>query len=85
VTQLGVRSVELIAESFELAPFAKQLYSSDAWGPPELHYLGAALWRRAVASTFGRWVDAGDWSAADAHRVVEMVARRNASRVYGLD
>jgi predicted TIM-barrel fold metal-dependent hydrolase len=85
VNQLGVRSVELIAESFELAPFAKQLYSSDAWGPPELHYLGAVLWRRAIASTFGRWVDAGDWSAADAHRVVELVAWRNASRVYGLD
>jgi predicted TIM-barrel fold metal-dependent hydrolase len=85
VNHLGARSVELISESFELAPFAKLLYSSDAWGLPELHYLGAVLWRRAIDRTFGRWVEDGDWAAADAHRVTEMVARRNALRVYGLD
>lgn len=85
VNHLGVRAVELMAESFELAPFAKQLYSSDAWGLPELHYLGAALWRQAVGTTFGRWVDGGDWSTVDAQRIAEMVGRRNALRVYGLE
>jgi predicted TIM-barrel fold metal-dependent hydrolase len=85
VNFVGVRSTHVIAESFELAPFAKQLYSSDAWGPPELHFLGAVLWRRAVAATFGRWVEDGDWSAADARRVAEMVGRENARRIYGLD
>jgi predicted TIM-barrel fold metal-dependent hydrolase len=84
VNHVGVRSTQLIAESFELAPFAKQLYSSDAWGPPELHHLGAALWRRAVTTVFGRWVSGGDWSAADARRVAEMVGRDNARRVYRL-
>jgi predicted TIM-barrel fold metal-dependent hydrolase len=84
VNHLGARSTRLVAESFELAPFAKQLYSSDAWGPPELHFLGAALWRRAIIATFGRWVEDGDWSAADARRVVELVGRENARRVYRL-
>jgi uncharacterized protein len=84
VNHVGVRSTQVIAESFELAPFAKQLYSSDAWGPPELHHLGAALWRRAVTTVFGRWVEDGDWSAADARRVAEMVGRDNARRVYRL-
>jgi uncharacterized protein len=84
VNHIGARSTQLVAESFELAPFAKQLYSSDAWGPPELHYLGAALWRRAMATTLGRWVDDGDWSAADARRVIELVGRENARRVYRL-
>ena len=84
VNFLGARSLALVAESFELAPFAKQLYSSDAWGPPELHYLGAVLWRRAMATTLGGWVDAGDWSAADAARVAAMVAGGTARRVYGL-
>lgn len=84
MNHLGVRSRELLAESFELAPFAKLLYSSDAWGPPELHHLGAVLWRRAVTDTFGRWVRDGDWSAADAVRVAGMVGRGNAARVYGL-
>ena len=84
VNFLGARSVALVAESFELAPFAKQLYSSDAWGLPELHYLGALLWRRAITATLGGWADAGDWSAADAARVAAMVAGGTARRVYRL-
>src|ERR1035438_8969041 len=84
VNFLGARSLALVAESFELAPFAKQLYSSDAWGPPELHHLGSVLWRRAMAATLAGWVDAGDWSAADAARVAAMVAGGTARRVYGL-
>jgi predicted TIM-barrel fold metal-dependent hydrolase len=85
VNHVGVRSMQVVAESFELAPFAKQLYSSDAWGPPELHHLGAVLWRRAVTTVFDGWVADGDWSPADARRVVEMVGRDNARRVYRLD
>jgi hypothetical protein len=42
------------------------------------------LWRRAIATTLGGWVGAGDWSAADACRVAAMVARDNARRVYRL-
>jgi predicted TIM-barrel fold metal-dependent hydrolase len=85
INHVGVRSAQVVAESFELAPFAKQLYSSDAWGPPELHHLGAVLWRRAVTSVLGGWVTNGDWSAADARRVADMVGRDNARRVYRLD
>jgi predicted TIM-barrel fold metal-dependent hydrolase len=83
VNYLGVRSLELIAESLELAPFAKQLYSSDAFGPPELHLLGSVLWRRGMARVLGRWVREGDWSVADAVRVVRMIGSQNAERVYG--
>jgi predicted TIM-barrel fold metal-dependent hydrolase len=82
VNHLGVRSVELLAESLELAPFAKQLYSSDACGPPELHLLGALLWRRGMARVLSRWVREGDWSLVDAVRVVRMIGARNAARVY---
>lgn len=85
VSHLGVRAVELIAESFELAPFAKQLYSSGARGLPELHYLGAALWRQALDRLLTRWVSDDDWSTVDARRVAEMVGRRNALGVYGLE
>jgi predicted TIM-barrel fold metal-dependent hydrolase len=84
VNYVGAASPTLVAESLELAPFAKQMYSSDAWGPPELHFLGAALWRRAITSVTGRWVDSGDWSAVDARRVISMLARDNALRVYQL-
>lgn len=83
VTHLGARSLELVAEAMELAPFGSQLYSSDAYGLPELHYLGAVLWRRAMGEVLGAWVRRGDWSEADAIRVVDLVARENAVRVYG--
>jgi len=33
----------------------------------------------------GAWVAAGDWSLADAERVVELVGSGNARRAYGLD
>ena len=84
VNYLGARSASVIANSLELAPFGRLLYSSDAWGPAELHYLGAALWRRGLRRVLGAWVEEDEWAAADAERVVEAIAYRNARRVYGL-
>ena len=83
-TFLGARSPALVARSLELAPFTKVLYSSDAAGPAELHYLGARLWRNAMASVLGEWVSRDDWSADDACRVARLVGRDNARRVYDL-
>jgi predicted TIM-barrel fold metal-dependent hydrolase len=84
VNYVGAQSRQLIAESLELAPFAKQLYSSDAFGLPELHLVGSVLWRRGMAEALGRWVTAGEWSERDACRVLRMIGRDNAARVYGL-
>jgi predicted TIM-barrel fold metal-dependent hydrolase len=81
----GARSAAVVAESLELAPFAKVLFSTDAWGLPELHHLGAVLWRRALHHVLGHWVDNGDWPVGDAVRVAHMVGEGNARRVYGLD
>jgi hypothetical protein len=81
---VGARAATVVAESLELAPFAKVLFSSDAAGPAELHYLGALLWRRATADVLGGWVESGDWSAADAIRVARMIGAENARRVYRL-
>lgn len=84
INYTGVRSDALVAESLELAPFSKVLFSSDAWGPPELHHLGALLWRRGILRAVTAWVEAGEWSVEDALRVVRMVGRENAQRVYRL-
>jgi len=84
VNYLGVRSTGLVAEALETAPFAKQLYSSDAFGPPELHVLGSVLWRRAMGQVLGGWVRAGDCTVQDAIRIVDMIAVHNAERVYAL-
>jgi predicted TIM-barrel fold metal-dependent hydrolase len=81
---VGARAAAVVAESLELAPFGKVLFSSDAAGPAELHYLGALLWRRATAAVLGGWAESGDWSAADAIRVAGMIGAQNARRVYRL-
>lgn len=84
VNHVGAAAPRVIAESLELAPLAKVLYSSDAWGIPELHLLGSWLFRRGLARVLGGWVAGGDWSAADAARAVRLIASENARRVYGL-
>lgn len=85
VNHLGARSRALIARLLELAPFSRIVYSSDGFGPPELHFLGAVLWRRGMHRVLGAFVDDGEWSAADAVRVVDLIAHRNAQQLYRLD
>lgn len=68
----------------ELAPFTKQLYSSDAFALAELHYLGALLFRRSLAATLGDWVRRDECSAAEADRIAEHIGRANARRIYPL-
>lgn len=85
VNHLGARAAAFLSRTMELAPFRKILYSSDAVGPVELHYLGARLWRDGMAEVLGGFVDRGQWSLDDATRVAGLIGRRNAERVYGID
>jgi predicted TIM-barrel fold metal-dependent hydrolase len=84
VNHLGARAPAFIARLLELAPFRKIVYSSDGFGPAELHYLGTTLWRNGIHRVLSAFVDDGDWNAADAMRVVDLIARDNAARVYRL-
>lgn len=84
INYLGVRSTGLVAEAMETAPFAKQLFSSDAFGPPELHVLGSVLWRRAMGIELAKWIRHGDCTVPDAIRIVDLIGVHNAARVYGL-
>jgi uncharacterized protein len=84
INHLGARSPAFIARLLELAPFRKIVYSSDGFGPVELHYLGTRLWRNGIHRVLGGFVNDGDWSEADAMRVVDLIARDNAARIYQL-
>jgi hypothetical protein len=84
INYLGSRSTALVGEALDTAPFAKQLYSSDAFGPPELHLLGAVLWRRAMGLVLGEWVRTGECGEQDAIAIVDMIGVHNAARVYSL-
>jgi predicted TIM-barrel fold metal-dependent hydrolase len=84
INHMGARSPAFIARLLELAPFRKIVYSSDGFGPAELHYLSTTLWRTGIHRVLSGWVDAGDWSLTDAIRVVTLIARDNAARIYRL-
>ena len=84
INHLGARAAAFLARTLELAPFRKVLYSSDAFGPPELHYLGASLWRNGIAAVLGEFVARGQWGIDDAKRVATLVGRANAVRLYQL-
>lgn len=82
VNHLGARSPSFIARLLELAPFHKILYSSDGFGPAELHFLGAALWRKGIHRVLREFVANDDWSEGDAIRVVDLIAHDNAAGLY---
>jgi uncharacterized protein len=84
LNHVGARSPAVLAEALELTPFHKMLYSSDAFGLPELHYLGATGFRRDLARVTGAFVTDGAWSAADADRAGHLIGAANARRVYRL-
>ncbi len=82
---VGHRASALIAETMELVPFGKFLYSSDAYGLPELYHLGAVLFRRGLSDVLRSGLEEGAWTEEDAARIASLVGEQNARRVYGLE
>jgi predicted TIM-barrel fold metal-dependent hydrolase len=79
---LGRGSAALIAETLELTPFGKFLFSSDGFGLPELHYLGALLFRRGLSAFLRAGLDDGSWTPDDAAQIARQAGHENARRVY---
>ena len=84
INYTGARSQAVIAESLELAPFHKILFSSDAWGLPELTYLGAKLFRNGFGKILDEWVSQDLWSLKDAKRVAKSIGYDNSIAAYKL-
>ena len=82
---LGGRSPALLAEALELTPYGKFLYSSDAFGLPELYYLGAALFRTALSAFLAAGLDEDLYSERTAVRLTRMFCADNAMRAYRLE
>ena len=81
---LGARAPALLAEALELAPYGKFLYSSDAFGLPELYYLSAALFRRALSEFLRAGLAEDLYSERTVARLARMLGADNAKRVYQL-
>jgi hypothetical protein len=80
----GAMSAHILGEALELAPFTKQLYSSDSFGIAEFYYLGALLYRRALNQHLDRWIADGMCNTREAERIVGLIAAENARRIYPL-
>jgi predicted TIM-barrel fold metal-dependent hydrolase len=84
INYTGPEHQSLIRHSVEMAPFGKVLFSSDAFGLPELYYCGAAIWRSAIGNTLQGWVDSDAMGEADARKYLTWMASENAHRAYKL-
>ncbi|MER7174132.1 amidohydrolase family protein, partial [Streptomyces mesophilus] len=82
LSHTGARAAAVLAEMLELTPFGKLLFSTDAYGLPELYLVGARLFCEAAAEVLGGWVERGAWADADADRVRDLVGAGNARRIY---
>ncbi len=78
----GPRVAAVLGEMLELAPFGKLLFSTDGYGAPELHLVGAAQFRHGLGSLLSAWRGDGACSAADADRIGRLVASDNARSLY---
>jgi predicted TIM-barrel fold metal-dependent hydrolase len=85
IGQLGLRAAGVLAEFCELAPFGKLLFSTDAYGLPELYLVGAAQFRRALRRLLDAWIADAAMSTMDAERVAGLISAGNVQRVYGLN
>ncbi len=81
---LGARAAVLLAEALELAPYGKFLFSSDAFGLPELFYLGAAGFRTALSGFLSAGLAEGLYSERAVVRLARMLCADNAKRAYQL-
>ena len=81
---VGSRAPDVLAEALELVPLRKFLFSTDAYGLPELYYLGTLLFRVGLSRFLRARVDDDDISYDDAERITALIGTQNADRAYRL-
>lgn len=81
----GFRAPAILAETLELAPFGKLLFSTDAFGLAELYHLGTALFRQGLSDFLRAALAADALSEVDAIRLARLAGHENAARIYRLE
>ncbi|GAA2796759.1 amidohydrolase family protein [Saccharopolyspora taberi] len=82
IPHVGARAAAVLAETLEIAPWRAVCYSSDGYGLPELHHLGAVVWREQCGRLVDQWIAEGVLTSGDAERLVAGIAASNAARAY---
>jgi uncharacterized protein len=80
----GPSAWRILGEALEIAPFTKQLYSSDAFGVAEFYYLAALLFRTGLRRQMGQWISDSFCNVREAERIAGLIAGENARRIYPL-
>jgi len=81
---IGPGVTRVISAILELAPFTKLLYSSDAFGSPELQWIAAKKGRRALDVALGAAVEGGIMQADTARAAGRLILADNARSLYRL-
>jgi len=74
--------LEFTRAAFSVAPYSKLLYSSDAVGVPELHWISALDGRRILGQVLSECLANGDLSQAEAEQAGVAVLHDNAMQLY---
>ena len=74
--------LEFTRVALSVAPFSKLLYSSDAVGVPEIHWISALNGRSILGQVLGECVGHGDLSSTGAEEAGVAVLHDNAMRLY---
>ncbi|HEV2662253.1 MAG TPA: amidohydrolase family protein, partial [Ktedonobacteraceae bacterium] len=74
--------LEFTRIALSVAPFSKLLYSSDAVGVPEIHWMSALNGRSILGQVLGECVDQGELSSSEAEKAGVAVLHDNAMRLY---
>jgi hypothetical protein len=77
--------LEFTRGALDVAPTSKLVYSSDAVGVPELHWISARDGRKILGQALGERVANGELDVAEAEAAGVAILRDNALRVYGLE
>jgi uncharacterized protein len=74
----------VITTILEQAPFTKVVYSSDAFGSPEIQWIAGKKGRAALSSCLGAAVEAGNLSLEAARTAARLILADNARLIYGI-
>ena len=74
--------LEFTRAAFSVAPYSKLLYSSDAVGVPEVHWVSALDGRRILGQVLVECITNGDLSQTEAEQAGVAVLHDNAIKLY---
>ena len=78
-------AADLVREALGLCPAGKLLAASDGHSFPEMHWWGATVWRRALATVLEAEIERGDLDQPAAADFTDRILGATATRLYGLE